>query len=726
MKKVIFTLLFIATNICMFAEGKDNVDTYIAVNQYANQNTFVLIIGNENYKYEQSVPYALNDARIFKLYCEKTLGIPAKHIKCAEDATLNDIYMQLSWLKDVMTTFDGEAKAIIYYSGHGMPDESGKSAYLLPVDGSSTRATSGLNTKVLYKELGGMPSSGTVVFLDACFSGARRDGQMFKTSRGVAVKAPQEPVEGNMVVFSAAQAVETAYPYQEKEHGLFTYFILKQLQEKGGCVTMGELSDYVTKQVSRTSIIENNKKQTPLLTASKSIVTDWKDWALAPQAATDYEKVAPMVNSTTKPENEKGNNSLPTVKMSSSQDPVLPSWFNEETAYCKIGVSAPTKNAANAKSMALINATLSYLRCQQEGETNIKSDVKLYSKQEKDDIALSTEELVNISKTTYKDFHFELLEEYYNTRGEYFVKCGFARSSNALNVLQIKQTTKSFIQGGQKMDVFNAAIEIKLVLNGHNHLCSLTVKTTDDGQFDYMVSVNDTPVIPIKGLAYPAIEGIKPITPGSLLHFSNLECEQSIGLLQLSTCALLPFIPRSGEGTSIITRKTAANSLFYSESFQKCTFQTIKTISKPIPLSFTSLNSTGLKFHISDVDITENEFLLPSDEYLPKIISKSWGWFERDFPNSGLLKLLYINKYFYVQCTDIIALCHSHVCTNCDSEIEISSSDNTVKIEDIGVFWQFSNLPSEKELEKAKKKNDIRTLYGFRVAAKVTEKERSK
>jgi hypothetical protein len=36
--------------------------------------------------------------------------------------------------------------------------------------------------------------------------------------------------QGNMVVFSAAQGDETAYPNNDEKHGMFTYFLLKKLQ----------------------------------------------------------------------------------------------------------------------------------------------------------------------------------------------------------------------------------------------------------------------------------------------------------------------------------------------------------------------------------------------------------------------------------------------------------------------------------------------------------------
>lgn len=284
----------------LFVCAQQQVDTRIAVNDEKDPNTFVVIVSNEHYKYEQPVPFALNDGETFRLYCEKTLGIPAKNIRYVGDATLNDMRMQLHWLQKVMKAFNGQARAMFYYSGHGMPSEDGNHAYLLPVDGNSTLAGSGLSTADLYKQLGSMPSRQTLVLLDACFSGARRDGQMLSASRGVAIRAKAEPVSGSMVVFSAAQGNETAYPFTEMRHGLFTYYILEQLQEHGGCVTLGDLSDYVTTKVKQMSIIENDKDQTPMVTASNT-AANWRSWSFAPKAAKRYETVARKTTDTPAP-----------------------------------------------------------------------------------------------------------------------------------------------------------------------------------------------------------------------------------------------------------------------------------------------------------------------------------------------------------------------------------------------------------------------------------------
>ena len=196
---------------------------------------------------------------------------------------------ELDHLAEVLNAYDGTARAIIYYTGHGMPDEDSKDAYLLPVDGYSKKPTSGMSTKELYTRLGSMNSKSIMVFLDACFSGARRDGKMLASSRGVALKVNSDPVGDNTVVFSAAQGNETAYPYKSQQHGMFTYYVLDKMQQSGGCTTLGELSDYVTTNVKRRSVVENKKSQTPSVMVS-SRNNSWRNWQFASKAAKRFEE----------------------------------------------------------------------------------------------------------------------------------------------------------------------------------------------------------------------------------------------------------------------------------------------------------------------------------------------------------------------------------------------------------------------------------------------------
>lgn len=254
-----------------------DVDVDIPLTFLKNDKTFVVVVGNENYKSVSPVPYALNDSRIFKEYCEKTLGVPSQNIHYAPDATLNNIRAEVKWLKDIMEVYS-DAKIIFYYAGHGIPDEANHSAYLLPVDGYGTDVSTGYKLDLLYSELG-KANQHVTVFLDACFSGAKREGDMLVAARGVAIKTKSGSPQGNMVVFSASQGDETATANDNERHGMFTYYLLKKLKETQGNVTYGILGDYIRDNVKKQTVV-SGKLQTPTVTPSASIQDDWRMWKL--------------------------------------------------------------------------------------------------------------------------------------------------------------------------------------------------------------------------------------------------------------------------------------------------------------------------------------------------------------------------------------------------------------------------------------------------------------
>ena len=255
------------------------VDENIPETNTKNSNTFAVIIANEDYQSVAPVPYALNDGKIFREYCLKTLGIPEKQIKYIPNATGNQIKAQINWLQTLAEVFT-DPHIIFYYAGHGIPDESSRTAYLLPVDGIGTDVSTGYKLDDLYAVLGKMPAENVTVFMDACFSGSRREEGMLASARGVAIKARSGMPQGNMVVFSAAQSDETAYPNNEEKHGMFTYFLLKKLQDTQGDVTLQELGEYITLNVSQQSILLNGKSQTPCVTPSASLDASWREWKL--------------------------------------------------------------------------------------------------------------------------------------------------------------------------------------------------------------------------------------------------------------------------------------------------------------------------------------------------------------------------------------------------------------------------------------------------------------
>lgn len=255
---------------------KSDIDRNIPTSPITNDNTFAIIVANEQYKRVAPVEFAINDGRTVKEYFVKVLGIPSHNISYIENATKTEIDAEIEWLRQATSTFNGDAKILFYYAGHGIPDESERSAYLLLVDGYGTNPKSGYKLNDLYSSLNSIPSKFVTVLIDACFGGAKRQGDMIVSARGASIKVRDGEPLGNMVVFTASQGDETAYSYKEQQHGMFTYFLLKKLKESHGDITLGELGEYIYTNVRQKSIIQNRKLQTPSIIPSATIGDKWK------------------------------------------------------------------------------------------------------------------------------------------------------------------------------------------------------------------------------------------------------------------------------------------------------------------------------------------------------------------------------------------------------------------------------------------------------------------
>ena len=258
----------------------NTIDKNIPQTASLQSNTFVIAIGNENYSLVPKVAFANNDMNIFAQYCQKTLGIPMQNIRKYKDATFGSMLSALNDIKDIADAYNGDMNVIFYYAGHGIPNEKDQTAYLLPTDadGKSTEVCFPLAR--LYKELGELNAKSVIVFMDACFSGAQRGNGMLASARGVAIKAKEQKPMGKLIVLTAASGEETAYPYNEKGHGMFTYFLLKKLNESKGDCSLGELAEYIKTNVKRQSIVTNRKSQTPTTIFSDAVKDEWMGYKL--------------------------------------------------------------------------------------------------------------------------------------------------------------------------------------------------------------------------------------------------------------------------------------------------------------------------------------------------------------------------------------------------------------------------------------------------------------
>ena len=264
--------------------GNSIVDSDIPENRKV-ANRYALVIGNQDYtsyqrtlSSEQNVDYAENDASIFKQYCLNTLGVKQENMHFLLNATAGQMSQEIDLVSKIVSKLGPDAELIVYYAGHGYPDELTKVPYLIPVDVSASNLNSAIKLSEVYEKLSSTNAGKISVFLDACFTGGGRNSGLI-ASRGVKIRPKKGALTGNMIVFSASSSDQSSLPYHKEAHGMFTFHLLKKLQETKGAVNMGDLSDYLIGEVSLQSLKENKKEQDPTVNTSQEVSTQWRGWS---------------------------------------------------------------------------------------------------------------------------------------------------------------------------------------------------------------------------------------------------------------------------------------------------------------------------------------------------------------------------------------------------------------------------------------------------------------
>jgi uncharacterized caspase-like protein len=258
-----------------------DVDKNIPEVRYKNPNRMALIIGNEDYSNtvnsEINVSFAKNDAEVFRKYAVNVLGVKEENVHLLLDATAGQMRREIDLVTAILKKLGNKGELIFYYAGHGFPDEVTKTPLLIPVDVDATNLESAIKLVDVYKKFGETNASRITVFLDACFSGGGRN-QGLLAARAVSVKPKKETLAGNMVVFSASSGQQVSMAYKEKQHGMFTYFLLYKLQQTKGNVSYGEMADYLRQEVGLTSLKVNGKPQDPEVNVSNNVYNKWRFW----------------------------------------------------------------------------------------------------------------------------------------------------------------------------------------------------------------------------------------------------------------------------------------------------------------------------------------------------------------------------------------------------------------------------------------------------------------
>ena len=233
-----------------------------------NDKNFALVVGIERYSSIPQADYAERDASSVRRHL-LAMGYPDRNVilitgKEAGRAGIEK-YIE-SWLP---RNVDENSKVFFYFSGHGAPSTESGQAYLVPWDGDPQfLETTGYPVKRLYEKLGALKAKNVIVAMDACFSGAGGHSVIASGTRPLVGKVDVAAGLGDkLTVLAASGADEITGGDDSQGHGIFTYFLLKALNEKQGQATAKSVFDVLSPKV-RDAARRQNREQTPQMMAS--------------------------------------------------------------------------------------------------------------------------------------------------------------------------------------------------------------------------------------------------------------------------------------------------------------------------------------------------------------------------------------------------------------------------------------------------------------------------
>lgn len=221
-----------------------------------------IIVGIERYRAKlPTADFAAGDAALMAKYATNVLGYPEENVALLSNDTATKSDFEKYFDRWLPNRVEKDDEVFVYFSGHGSPNPKTGDAYLVPYDGdpSYLEETAYPLTR-LYASLAKLPTKRITVALDSCFSGAGGRSVLAKGARPLVAAVAAESPSG-VTVIAASSADQISNSYEEKGHGLFTYFFLKGLKEKG--TDMRAAFEYLKPEVAKIARRQYNADQEP-------------------------------------------------------------------------------------------------------------------------------------------------------------------------------------------------------------------------------------------------------------------------------------------------------------------------------------------------------------------------------------------------------------------------------------------------------------------------------
>jgi hypothetical protein len=228
-----------------------------------------IIIGIQNYKRVPKAEFANEDARAFYDYAIRALGVRPEHIKLMLDEQADEVEILAAfqnWLP--VKVKKSKTDVYVFYSGHGLPGEDGKSLYILP-QGADRQfiAKTALNQQEIIAALQAVKPKSVTMFMDACYSGQIRTGDtLIASARPLALSSTTASFPSEFTVFTASAPDQIASSSPDLKHGIFSYYLMKGMEgdadeNRDGKITAAELQTYILEMVGKQAMTLNRRQE---------------------------------------------------------------------------------------------------------------------------------------------------------------------------------------------------------------------------------------------------------------------------------------------------------------------------------------------------------------------------------------------------------------------------------------------------------------------------------
>jgi Caspase domain len=234
----------------------------------------VLVVGIDEY-HDSAIPplaFAERDATAMLKEWDTAFRLLSKGTAAALLGSKATRATILERLKALAHTASPADTVVLHFAGHGATDRTGME-YLVACDTRvDSLAATGISVEELLRALEAINSRQRVVLFDGSFSGRSIGHALdFSDKRKKASNNWLARLPNGVAVLAACQSRQTALESRRLEHGLFTHFLLRWLQESswGGDAgsSLTRLHQFVRTEVSRCAETEFKVEQEPALEA---------------------------------------------------------------------------------------------------------------------------------------------------------------------------------------------------------------------------------------------------------------------------------------------------------------------------------------------------------------------------------------------------------------------------------------------------------------------------